>query len=213
MQQHRKGVRSQSKESIPPKDLDVVTKRILSARLLKINELRNALAELQQHTVELQKENRILKKVDPTPLVKFQINPVTFVILKFNDFLTTMQLQVRQEKALQRYDDAESQVSQLLSHHTNETHVLRERLRRTQERERAAERRLKESEEQLHRAHSTITQLRRLVDQRELGARDELSRRLEEEKARAQEAERKIKVNLSRIVFIFYNGPYPKHIK
>lgn len=64
--QHRRGVRSQSKESTPPKDLDLVTKRMLSARLLKINELRNALAELQQHTDELQKENRILRQVDPT---------------------------------------------------------------------------------------------------------------------------------------------------
>lgn len=65
-QQHRRGVRSQSKESTPPKDLDLVTKRMLSARLLKINELRNALAELQQRTEELQKENRILRQVDLT---------------------------------------------------------------------------------------------------------------------------------------------------
>ncbi|XP_034755890.1 lebercilin isoform X1 [Etheostoma cragini] len=163
-QQHRRGMHSQSKESTPPKDLDLVTKRMLSARLLKINELRNSLAELQQRTDELQKENRVLR-----------------------------QLQVRQEKALHRYDDTESEISQLLSRHNNETHVLRERLRRTQERERAAERRMKDSEEQLQRSQGTITRLKKLVDQRELGTRDELSRRLEEEKTRAQEAERKIK--------------------
>ncbi|XP_054474560.1 lebercilin isoform X1 [Anoplopoma fimbria] len=163
-QQHRRGVRSQSKESTPPKDLDLVTKRMLSARLLKINELRNSLVELQQRTDELQKENRVLR-----------------------------QLQVRQEKALQRYDDTESEISQLLARHTNETNVLRERLRRTQERERAAERRMKDSEEQLQRSQTTIARLKKLVDQRELGARDELSRRLDEEKTRAQEAEQKIK--------------------
>lgn len=66
IQQPRRGVRSQSKESTPPKELDLVTKRMLSARLLKINELRNALAELQQRTDELQKENRILRQVDLT---------------------------------------------------------------------------------------------------------------------------------------------------
>lgn len=66
-QQHRRGVRSQSKESTSPKDLDLVTKRMLSARLLKINELRNALAELQQRTDELQKENRILRQVVLNP--------------------------------------------------------------------------------------------------------------------------------------------------
>lgn len=60
---HRIGGRSQSKESTPPKDLDLVTKRMLSARLLKINELRNTLSELQLRTDELQKENRILRQV------------------------------------------------------------------------------------------------------------------------------------------------------
>ncbi|XP_033932025.1 lebercilin isoform X2 [Pseudochaenichthys georgianus] len=163
-QHQRRGVRSQSKDSTPPKDLDLVTKRMLSARLLKINELSNSLAELQQRTDELQKENRVLR-----------------------------QLQVRQDKALQRYDDTESEISQLISRHNNDTHVLRERLRRTQERERAAERRMKDSEEQLQRSQATIARLKKLVDQRDLGARDELSRKLEEEKTRALEAERKIK--------------------
>uniref|UniRef100_A0A1A8KYJ1 Leber congenital amaurosis 5 n=1 Tax=Nothobranchius pienaari TaxID=704102 RepID=A0A1A8KYJ1_9TELE len=163
-QQHHRGPQSHSKDSTPPKDLDLVTKKMLSARLLKINELRNALAEMEQRTDELQKENRILKK-----------------------------LQVRQEKALRHYDDTESEISQLLSRHSNEIHVLRERLRRTQERERAAERRSKDTQEQLQRSHVTITRLKKLIDQRELGARDELSRKLEEEKTRAQEAERKIK--------------------
>lgn len=74
--------------------------------------------------------------------------------------------------------------------------MLRERLRRAQERERAADRRLKDNEEQLQRNQATIARLKKLVDQRELGTRDELSRRLEEEKTRAQEAEHKIKVNL-----------------
>ncbi|XP_056150624.1 lebercilin [Lampris incognitus] len=163
-QQHRWGVRSQSKESTPPKDLDLVTKRMLSARLLKINELRNALTELQMRTDELQKENRILR-----------------------------QLQVRQEKALQRYDDTESEIAQLLSRHSNETQALRERLRRAQERERAAERRLKDSEERLQRSKAAVTRLKKLADQQELGPREELSRRLEEEKILAQERERKIK--------------------
>ncbi|KAM4529082.1 lebercilin isoform 2-T3 [Fundulus diaphanus] len=163
-QLHRKGNRSQSKEPSPPKDLDLVTKRMLSARLLKINELRNSLAELKQQNDELKKENRILR-----------------------------QLQVRQEKALQRYDDTESEISQLLARHSNEIHVLRERLRRTQERERTAERRLKESEEQLQKSQATIRRLKKLVDQQELGPKDELSRSLEEEKTRGQEAQRKVK--------------------
>lgn len=140
----------------------------------------------------------------PNYLVKFKANHMVFFlqilwnncgILKWNNCFSTLQLQVRQEKALQRYDDTESEISQLLARHSNETQVLRERLRRTQERERAAERRLKDSEEQLQRSRTTIARLKKLVDQRELATRDELSSRLEEEKTRAQEAERKIKVN------------------
>uniref|UniRef100_UPI003AAEE94D lebercilin n=1 Tax=Centroberyx gerrardi TaxID=166262 RepID=UPI003AAEE94D len=180
-QHHRGGVRSLSKESTPPKDLDLVTKRMLSARLLKINELRNALAELQLRTDELQKENRILR-----------------------------QLQVRQEKALQRYDDTESEIAQLLSRHSNETHALRERLRRAQERERASERRLKDSEEWLQRSQLTITRLKKLVDQQELGPREELSRRLEEERSQVQEAERKIK-EMERSMELS-NGSYQRQL-
>ncbi|XP_038148596.1 lebercilin [Cyprinodon tularosa] len=175
-QQHRKGNRSISKESTPHKDLDLVTKRMLSARLLKINELRNSLAELQQQNDELKKENRVLR-----------------------------QLQVRQEKALQRYDDTESEISQLLARHSNEMQVLRERLRRTQERERKAERRLKETEEQLQRNQAAMTRLKKLVDQQELGTRDELSRSLEEEKTRAQEAQRRVK-DLERSIELSNNS-------
>nr|XP_057912687.1 lebercilin [Doryrhamphus excisus]XP_057912688.1 lebercilin [Doryrhamphus excisus] len=159
-----RGVRSRSKESLPPKDLDPLTKQMLSGRLLKINELRNAHTELQQRIVELQKENRVLKH-----------------------------LQLRQEKALQNYTDAETKISQMLSCHASETHVLRERLRRTQERERVAERRLKEKEAQLMRSQVTVGRMKKLVEQRELGAREELTCKLEEERARTQEVELKMK--------------------
>lgn len=117
-------------------------------------------------------------------------------------YLWNLQLQVRQEKALRRYNDTDGEISQLLARHNNETHVLRERLRRTQERERAAERRWKDSDEQLQRSQATVTRLKKLVEQRELGARDELSRRLEEEKSRSQEAERRMKVIYSMCLLI-----------
>ncbi|CAL8316296.1 unnamed protein product [Merluccius merluccius] len=158
------GRSQQSKDLGAPKDLDLVTKRMLSARLLKINELRNALAELQLRTDELQKENRVLR-----------------------------QLQVRQEKALHRYDDTESEIVQLLSRHGNETNALRERLRRAQERERATDRRLKDGEERLQRSQAAEARLRRLAEQQELGPREELSRQLQHEKTQGQEAQRRIK--------------------
>ena len=72
--------------------------------------------------------------------------------------------------------------------------MLRERLRRTQERERTVERRLKDSEDQLQRSQTSVARLKKLVEQRDLGQRDELTRKLDEEKGLRQEAERKVKV-------------------
>ncbi|KAG7323711.1 hypothetical protein KOW79_013413 [Hemibagrus wyckioides] len=163
--QRSSGLRSQSLgKDAPPKDLDLVTKRLLSARLLKISELKNALAELQLRTDELQRENRLLK-----------------------------QLQLRHEKALHRYSDTESEISQLISRHNNETHVLRERLRRSQEKERMAERRCTEADTQLQRCRDQLHKLQQLADDQRLGERDDLARKLTHAQVKVQESERKIK--------------------
>ncbi|XP_062407025.1 lebercilin [Sardina pilchardus] len=148
----------------PARDLDLVTKRLLSARLLKIHELKNAFAELQLQTDELRKENRLLR-----------------------------QLQLRHEKALNRYSDTESEIAQLLARHNNETSALRERLRRSQERLRTAERGQREADERHQRSERELHKLRRLADDQRLGEREELARRLEASQQRAQESERKVK--------------------
>ncbi|XP_031438040.1 lebercilin isoform X2 [Clupea harengus] len=161
----RVGQRSSSLTKEPPaRDLDLVTKRLLSARLLKIHELKNAFAELQLKTDELRKENRLLR-----------------------------QLQLRHEKALNRYSDTESEIAQLLARHSNETHALRERLRRSQERLRASERGQREADERLQRSEQELQKLRKLADDQRLGEREELSRRLEASQQRVQDNERKMK--------------------
>lgn len=165
-QQRSSGLRSQSLgKDAPPKDLDLVTKRLLSARLLKISELKNALSELQLRTNELQRENRLLK-----------------------------QLQLRHEKALHRYSDTESEISQLISRHNNETYALQERLRRIQEKERMAERRCMDADAQLQRCRDQLHKLQKLADDQHLGERDELARKLAHAQLKAQESERRVKV-------------------
>ncbi|XP_056095715.1 lebercilin isoform X2 [Rhinichthys klamathensis goyatoka] len=164
-QQQSGGIRSQSlSKDAPSKEVDPVTKRMLSARLLKINELKNALSELRLHADKLQRENRLLR-----------------------------QLQLRQEKALHRYDDTESEISQLLSRHNNETHVLRERLRRSQENQRTAERSLRETDVQLQRCRSQLQKLQQLADDQNLGEREELSRKLMYAQGKLQESEHRVK--------------------
>uniref|UniRef100_A0AAY4BUR9 Lebercilin domain-containing protein n=1 Tax=Denticeps clupeoides TaxID=299321 RepID=A0AAY4BUR9_9TELE len=154
---------ARSKES-PPKDLDLVTKRLLSARLLKINELKNALAELRLHGDELQRENRLLR-----------------------------QLQQRHEKALHRYGDTEHEIGELLARHGNETHALRERLRRAHEQQRAAERARRDADEKLRRGHEELARLRKLAGDRRLGEREELARQLALTQEAEQEGGRRIK--------------------
>ncbi|XP_056588602.1 lebercilin isoform X2 [Triplophysa dalaica] len=164
-QQQSRGMRSHSlNKDAPSKDVDPVTKRMLSARLLKINELKNALSELRLHADELQRENRLLR-----------------------------QLQLRQEKALHRYNDTDSEISQLLSRHNNETHVLRERLRRSQTNQRVAEGSLRERDAQLQRCRNQVQKLQHLVDDQNLGEREELSQKFVYAQAKLQESECRVK--------------------
>ncbi|MGH0131077.1 UNVERIFIED_CONTAM: hypothetical protein FKN15_044989 [Acipenser sinensis] len=161
------GFRSQSlnKEPLPKDlDLDLVTKRMLSARLLKINELKNEMSEQQLRLEELQKENKVLRR-----------------------------LQHRQEKALNKFEDTESEIAQLISSHSNEVRMLRERLRKSQEKERTTERRLKDSEEELYRIKSSLQKLRKLAEDKQLAERDELARKLAQADARLEDNDRRVK--------------------
>ncbi|XP_067388730.1 lebercilin [Emydura macquarii macquarii] len=161
----RWGFRSQSlNRDSPAKDIDLVTKRVLSARLLKINELRNELTELHIKLDELQKENRALKR-----------------------------LQYRQEKALNKFEDTENEISQLLARHNNEIRILRERLRKSQERERTTDRRLKDSEDELYRTKNCLQKLKKLSEDKHLAERDELAKKLASAENRMDESEKRIK--------------------
>ncbi|NXM03100.1 LCA5 protein, partial [Tyrannus savana] len=161
----RWGFRSQSlTRDSPAKDIDLVTKRVLSARLLKINELRNELTELHIKLDELQKENRALKR-----------------------------LQHRQEKALNKFEDTENEISQLLARHNNEIRILRERLRKSQERERATERRLKDSEDELYKTKIVLQKLKKLSADKHLAERDDLAKKLANAESRLEDREKRVK--------------------
>ncbi|XP_055965791.1 lebercilin [Sorex fumeus] len=166
---NRKGVRAGfhsqnlSKEQLE-KDNDLVTKRILSARLLKINDLQNEITELHIQLDELTKENKALKR-----------------------------LQYRHEKALSKFEDTENQVSQLLACHNNEITALKERLRKSQEKERAAEKRVKETEDELLRTKYSLQKLKRISEARQLPERDDLAKKLFSAELKLDDTERKIK--------------------
>ncbi|XP_051880410.1 lebercilin [Pristis pectinata] len=146
------------------KDIDLVTKRMLSARLLKINELRNEVTELQVKLEDLQKENKILKR-----------------------------LQYRQEKALNKFEDTENEISLLISRHNNEIRILRERLRKSQEKERVMEKQLKDTEEELRRTKNSLLKLKKLSEDKHLIERDELAQKLAKAEIKMEGSEKRIK--------------------
>ncbi|XP_002714590.1 lebercilin isoform X1 [Oryctolagus cuniculus] len=161
----RVGFRSQSLNREPVrKDPDLVTKRILSNRLLKINELQNEISELQVKLTELLKENKTLKR-----------------------------LQYRQEKALNKFEDTENEISQLIVRHNNEITSLKERLRKSQEKERATEKRMKDTEGELVRTKFSLEKLKKISEARHLPERDDLSKKLVSAELKLDDTERRIK--------------------
>ncbi|XP_075410971.1 lebercilin isoform X2 [Tenrec ecaudatus] len=166
---HRKavrvGYRSQSlnREQLR-KDPDVVTKRVLSARLLKITELQNEVTELQVKLAELLKENKALKR-----------------------------LQYRQEKALNKFEDTENEISQLILRHNNEITALKDRLRKSQEKERATEKRVKDTEGELFRTKFSLKKLKKISEARHLPERDDLAKKLVSAELKLDDTERRIK--------------------
>nr|XP_010971144.1 lebercilin [Camelus bactrianus]XP_045364571.1 lebercilin [Camelus bactrianus] len=170
---NRKGVRvafrSQSLSREPlRKDTDLVTKRILSSRLLKISELQNEVTELQVKLAELLKENKALKR-----------------------------LQYRQEKALNKFEDTENEISQLIARHNNEITALKERLRKSQEKERATEKKVKDTEGELLRTKFSLQKLKKISEARHLPERDDLAKKLISAELKLDDTERRIK-ELSR---------------
>ncbi|XP_063772937.1 lebercilin isoform X2 [Pseudophryne corroboree] len=146
------------------KDVDGVTKRVLSAQHLKINELGNKVAELQLKLEKFQKENKTLKM-----------------------------LQFRQEKALYKFEDTGNEMSQFITRYNYEIRTLKELLRKSQEKERNAEKRLKETDDELYKANGALKKLKQLSENRHLAEREELTKKLDLTESRLDERERRVK--------------------
>ncbi|KAI4582230.1 hypothetical protein MJG53_008781 [Ovis ammon polii x Ovis aries] len=162
----RAGFRSQSLNRQPlQKDPDRVTKQVLCARQLKINELQNEVTELQVKLAELLKENKALKR-----------------------------LQYRQEKALNKYEDTENEISQLIARHNNEIIALKDRLRKSQEKERVSEKRVKETEGELLRTKISLQKLKKISEAKHLPERVDLAKKLASAELKLDDTERRIKL-------------------
>ncbi|XP_061176689.1 LOW QUALITY PROTEIN: uncharacterized protein LOC133185468 [Saccostrea echinata] len=155
--------------------MDGVVQRMLSAKNLKLNELRNQIEDMQTAFRDLKEENKLLKK-----------------------------MQHRQEKALVKYEETEGELPQIIARHQNEVRTLKENLRKTREKYERTDRYLRDAEDELDKVKGKLKRYKSLADQNNLKERDELQKEnqrlqieLEEKEIRIKDLEKHI-VNLNK---------------
>ncbi|NWW27667.1 LCA5L protein, partial [Falcunculus frontatus] len=156
-------------------DKNATAQRISSARLHKIKELRNEIFDLQRKIEASSLENRALKD-----------------------------LSRRHAKAIDRYNNAESHLQELLAGHRNEMKDLRRLLKSSQEAEKNTARELKKVEAELRKTNGDLKTLLVLSEDKALAEREELNHRLsvlnemlEAKDERIQSLEMQLKLNNS----------------
>ena len=160
------GRSSKSTGHLSPRQVEYVTKRMLSARRLKINELRNEVEDLNKQLEELRRENKTMKR---------------------DQFL--------REKALDKYTSQESDMSALMSKHSQDMRVVKESLRKYRDRSKQLETQLRDTEDELERTKKLLRKMRALADDKELGERDELARKLSKAEALLDEKDKRVRVS------------------
>ncbi|XP_071115432.1 lebercilin-like [Haliotis cracherodii] len=151
----------------PPKQsprIDYVTQRMLSAGRMKINELRNQVEDHNTVIRDLREENKLLKKT-----------------------------QHRQEKALTKFEDQESDLPRLILKHNNEVRTLKEQLRVMKEKYEKTDRYLRDAEDDLDRTNVKLKKYKSYAENKGLPERDELNRKLSKADLDVEEKDNRIK--------------------
>lgn len=165
----KKGSSTKNKGSVAggssPRNMEYVTKRMLSARRIKINELKNEMEDMSKQLIELQTENRNLKR----------------------------ERHIR-EKQLDKYAYQENDMGNVLQRHNSEVRVLKENIRKSKEKNHKLEQNLKHTEDELERTKKLLRKMKGLVEDKELAERDELARKLSKAESLLDEKDKRVRV-------------------
>ncbi|XP_010634909.1 lebercilin-like protein [Fukomys damarensis] len=142
---------------------DATAHRILSARLHKIKELKNELADIRRELEAVLAENQFLK-----------------------------QLQFRHLKVIGKYENSQSNLPQVMIKHQNEVKTLRQLLRKSQEKERSVSRKLRETDIELLKTKDALKALQKLSEDKDLAEREELTQKLSALTAKMEANDKKI---------------------
>jgi chromosome segregation ATPase len=160
-------------QSQEPK-VDNAVQRMLSSKNLRINELKNQLEEFRNTLTEMKEENKLLKKT-----------------------------QKRQEKALNKFENEESDLPQLLQSHNNEVRTLRDQLRKTQEKYSRTDRYLRDAEDELDKTKNKLKKFKNLAEDNNLLERQELQRKVQQTEIDLEERDVKVRVRTSYSLELF----------
>lgn len=144
---------------------DAMAQRILSARIRKIKELKNELADIHRKLEAIVIENQFLK-----------------------------QLQLRHLKAIGKYENSQNNLPQIMVKHQNEVRNLRQLLRKSQEKERVISRKLRETDSELLKTKDALQALQKLSEDKNLAEREELTHRLSILTSKMEANDKKIQV-------------------
>ncbi|XP_036599357.1 lebercilin-like protein [Trichosurus vulpecula] len=154
---------------------DAMAHRVMSARLHKIKELKNELADIHRKLEATVLENQLLKR-----------------------------LQFRHLKAIGKYENSQNNLPQLMAKHQNEVKSLRQLLRKSQEKERDVSRKLRDTDSELLKTKDSLITLQKLSEDKNLAEREELTQKLsalttkmEANDTRIQSLERQLRLNSS----------------
>ncbi|XP_051840729.1 lebercilin-like protein isoform X1 [Antechinus flavipes] len=164
-----------SQISIITQKRDAMAHRIMSARLHKIKELKNELADIHRKLEATVLENQLLKR-----------------------------LQFRHLKAIGKYENSQNNLPQLMAKHHSEVKNLRQLLRKSQEKERNVSRKLRDTDSELLKTKDSLLTLQKLSEDKSLAEREELTQKLsalstkmEANDKRIQSLERQLRLNSS----------------
>lgn len=142
--------------------------RLLSARLHKIKELKNELADIHRKLEATVLENQFLK-----------------------------QLQLKHLKAIGKYEHSQNNLPQIMIKHQNEVKNLKQLLRKSQGKERTVSRKLRETDIELLKTKDALQFLQKLSEDKNLAERGELTQRLSVVTAKMEANDKKIQVCIS----------------
>lgn len=140
-----------------------VVRRMLSARRIKINELKNEIESVSQHHNEIQTENKLLKR----------------------------QLAM-QNRALNKYEDSESDISTVMSRHSNEVRVLKEQNRKYKDKLSHTEKSLQNTDAELKKTQNQLKKVKQINEEKGLSDRHELMQKLNNAENELEDKSKKV---------------------